>query len=205
MARARAFTLVEIIIVLCFSLLIFLPVLRLVTHFKKFGDKGYDRLESLNSARLAIERLRRDLFMLCFDDRVEKSLRKFKLGPIVSYRFKAFPQTAPSMGDESSKLVDEITYTFDPGKNTLVRKLLPGVLGASAHEMEIGRNFTDFSIVPKKVFGYTGYVIKVSAKAGIRGEEKIDLQTTVRSKHQCLLQRHTYQVPNVASELKIAK
>lgn len=202
MAKRRAFTMVEIMMVLVISTLIFMPAMRLMTVLRKAGHKGFDRLESLNTARSAIERVRRDMYMLCYENLGEAACSRSNSGPVISYTFKAFPQGTPPPGNESVKRVEEITYVFDSSKNTLIRKLRSSVPGANSHETVLGSNISHFAISEKKVFGVSAFVLEVTSKAGVRGEERAELKTTVRSKYQSLVQRHTWQVPNLNSLLK---
>ncbi|MBF0547047.1 MAG: hypothetical protein HQM08_21580 [Candidatus Riflebacteria bacterium] len=203
----KGMNLVEVAVVLVIASLMFLPMTRFWFMSQKSAVKGFERLETLTTARIILEKVQRDLKTYCFS-----SSNRFTQSPNGTYQFLVFPgveyvKASPSSPDGKVPL-NSITYTFDSNKRTLVRTLLynsryQSITGKSQISEVVGQNVASFSINLYSLFKVGFFDIDVFCQSfnPSRRTESTHLRTAVRSDYECRLARHLFQIPNMKSEL----
>lgn len=204
-------SLVEIMIVVSVGMMILLPTLTFLSSMQKNANKGFERIESLTTARLITQKVQRDLKTLCFSGTKGFEVKK---GPdSFECSFPAFPTECYSFifTKENLNPVNIVKYLFDKKKKTLVRSLevhpeLAGSSNPSFSEI-LGKNVEDFFIEKRSLFSLPYYEIVVHCQSQhpLLKKEAAHLCTAVRSKFEISFLENSSQIPNLTSRVVLPK
>ena len=207
--NVSAFSLVEMMIVVVVGSLILLPTIHFLITSQKNAGKGFDRLNTLTTARVLMERVRRDLKALCYDKTHGMRFDTFSSQP--SFQFPVFPsQNFLANYSGTKNLANLVTYSFDPQKRTLTRtELIHPILRKSPAKKEVkeilGTNISSFSIKDRPFLGMYYYDIEVVCEIprSLR-KETTHLRCAVRSEYETRLVKNKFQVPNLRSVISFS-
>lgn len=198
----RGVTLIEAMIVLAISTLVFLPTLNFMLSSQNYAYRGYDRLETLSFSRIVIEKVRRDLKAYCYDP-----THRFQVdGTGAQISFPVFPtdhlDEIPTT-DRTRPIANQVTYRFDAARKTLIRKVkyhprIAQALGKTENTETLAKNVVIFNIRPR-VFAKQAFFdveVKCESLHPKRQLENTHLRASVRSMFVSALERHPFQVPN---------
>ena len=212
--KQNGLTLIEILLVIILGTMLLLPTLNLLTSVRKNAYKGIDRLESLSTARIILEKVQRDIKQLCYWEKIKKTGTKDVLsesGFIVNgtsemteFRFPVFPG---NIAVERQNPINMVTYIFDRKKKSLERKIAvnKSLKGFQKDSSEIiGKDIVgNFNISRREILsaGVFCYEIEVQCQSSspILKNKAINLKTSVSSEFECRLMRNRNQILNLAS------
>ncbi len=200
--RNSGLTLIELLVVLAIGSVILVPLISLLVSTQKNAYKGFDRLESLSTARIILEKAIRDLRMLCFRDGVP-AMRLNVTDKVEEISFAVFPP--PGKIPEFRNPVNLVRYTFNKETKQLsrtlqVHDLLKGSLGAGYTEV-LGQAVVHFSIRRRMMFEMPCYEVEVKSESNHpqRKETAVYLKSSTRSEFESRLIRHRYFISNRVS------
>ncbi|MBF0406493.1 MAG: hypothetical protein HQM10_04015 [Candidatus Riflebacteria bacterium] len=200
----KGMNLVEISIVILIGILMFLPMTKFWFMSQKQAVKGFDRLETLTTARIVLEKVQRDMKAYCFTP-----AKKFSKPSDGQFEFLISPgvEYVKASNPDGKIALNGVKYTFDKAKGTLLRTLkyhsrYHAVAGKTQTSELVGRNIASFSINLNSLFKLNYFDIEVLCKSPhpLRGTENTHLRTAVRSDFECRLARHLFQIPNLKTE-----
>ena len=205
MNRKAGLTLVEIMVVLCISIIIMIPTMNFLVGTTKWSYKGYDRLVNLNTARFILEKCSRDLKFFCGNASFPAILVQTD-GDVQTYVFPVFPNEGYGVELETaSNPVNFVAYTFDPKMQTLHRRVITQkqMIGTNLPErtQELGKNVMEFCISALPLWGNFCQIRVKCQGSHPQREEIVELQTAVRSVFGTRSFHHYFQVPNEFSSL----
>ncbi|MBF0546794.1 MAG: prepilin-type N-terminal cleavage/methylation domain-containing protein [Candidatus Riflebacteria bacterium] len=199
-------TLIEVMVVTVILVILLLPMSHFLILYQESFAKGYERLNTLTTARLILEQVSRDVKIHCF-----RNNQRFSNPQPGVYEFLIFPgaeylHLIGPLGDGKIPL-NLVRYYFDANNKTLVRtvkyhpRLQPFVGQTEVNEI-IGKDVDSFSIDVKSLYKINFFNIDVTCRSlnPSRKTEVTHLRTAVRSEFECRLWRNRYQVPNLKSE-----
>lgn len=201
----HAVSFIELMVVIVIGTLILLPTIDFIVSVRRSATKGFDKLETLDSARFIMEKVQRDLRSLC-----SGPMNGFiPLGTdTIEFSFPTFPaHLSLNPSGELNVPVNVVSYIFDPKGRTLTRKLRyhPDLAkpGSEEGSQVIGQNVASFTICPKEILSVRFFDIELvcmprNPKAN---DARIILRTAVCSDFETRLKRHPFHNPNRHSKL----
>lgn len=198
-------TVVELLMVLLIGGMLVAISFRLLSSFQKVTTKGFEKIETLETARRIMERVQRDLKSIC-------SSESCNFVPIVTPDISfSFPIFSASGGKrkavEESVPADYVKYEFDPQKRVLSRTITfhPSLADPSRPSRReiLGKNVTDFSICPRQMLNMRYYDIQLICESDDAStpQSRIILRGAVRSDYESRLERHPCFVGNRRSRI----
>lgn len=202
--RAGA-TVIELLMVLLIGGLLVAVAFRLLSSFQKATTKGFEKIETLETARRIMERVQRDLKAICSS---ESCGFVPIVTPDISFSFPVFSSTGGKRkAVEEIVPADHVKYEFDPAKRILTRTITfhPSVadLSRPSRREILGNNVSDFSIAPRQMLNMRYYDIQVVCESDDASTPKsrIILRGAVRSDYESRLERHPWFVGNRRSRI----
>lgn len=192
----------EIIVVVAICILLLVPAFSFFRSARQTTNRGQSRLATLDEARYILERIRRDLKVLCFSNHSSQvDMGKTGAG---DFSFPIFPlEPGITANEEARNAVNRVFYRFDRDRKTLTRTvqmhpaLVKGDIAAQS-SLVLGKGVEHFSIEFKSLFGRNLYDVHVRCvqASGAGDREETHLRTLVRSDFESRLERHLFQIPN---------
>jgi hypothetical protein len=193
-------TTIELLVVTTIAILLLLPTLDFLLSSRKSASKGFEMLETLDAARMVLERVQRDLRAL-----YSGPMHGFvpQASETVAYSFPAFPSGAAGLEPGGDTIpLNQVTYVFDPRDGTLTRSVRwhPDLrrFRSGDDTQVIARNVASFSICPQELLTIRYYDVQVVCSSRGRGGKSIPitLRTAVCSDFESRLKRHPFHPPN---------
>ncbi|MBF0499071.1 MAG: hypothetical protein HQM09_02965 [Candidatus Riflebacteria bacterium] len=195
-------TLIELMFVIVIASMIMIPTIDFLISSQRTATKGFGKLETLETTRFILEKVQRDLKVLCSEP-------GHGFMPIstttYSFTFPVFPSGTGYVGDDIP--VNIVSYIFDPAKMTLTRTIkIHPLLAAPAQSFFskiVATNVASFSICPKEMLSMRYYDIQVLCQSNNPASKQVQifLRAAVRSDYEARLGRSPFLVTNRRTKL----